>query len=506
MKYKKLLTIILLSGLTLTGCSGGGGSDPDGNVDNTVSDADNDGVADANDAFPNDASESKDSDNDGVGDNADVFPNDASETADSDSDGVGDNADAFPNDATETVDSDEDGYGDNIDYAPNDENIWLESQVKYSGLCTPDTDKVNFDALLAEDCDYLSAFNLFSDMKNPTEGILGTKSLPYDLSMPLFTDYATKYRFVVLPDGTSAEYNENEVFDFPVGTVLVKTFSMPADTASRGFENETLIETRLLIHRNDGWDALPYVWNEDGTDAKLAKYGKQIANTKVKHDGEDYDFTYVVPARSDCKQCHQLTDLDSGGNIVDGTSRFAPIGTKARLINYDYSYDDETINQISKWSAKGMVSGQPTDLTTIKSIPSFKDEDISTVLTLQSSELMTFAKGYFDINCSHCHRPEGSASNTGFHIEYWRDFNTEQNKHGICKQPIAYGGEGLGYDVEPGVAVESIVYARMNSNEAKDRMPEIGRSLIHKEGVLLIGEWISRLNSAPYNLSSCTSD
>jgi hypothetical protein len=63
-----------------------------------VVDSDGDGVADADDAFPNDASETADSDNDGVGDNADVFPNDASETADSDNDGVGDNADFAPND------------------------------------------------------------------------------------------------------------------------------------------------------------------------------------------------------------------------------------------------------------------------------------------------------------------------------------------------------------------------------------------------------------------------
>ena len=41
-------------------------------------DADGDGVADADDAFPNDASESADSDNDGVGDNADYAPNDSS--------------------------------------------------------------------------------------------------------------------------------------------------------------------------------------------------------------------------------------------------------------------------------------------------------------------------------------------------------------------------------------------------------------------------------------------
>ena len=49
-------------------------------------------------------SESSDSDGDGIGDNADE---------DDDNDGVADEDDAFPNDPTETSDSDGDGIGDN---------------------------------------------------------------------------------------------------------------------------------------------------------------------------------------------------------------------------------------------------------------------------------------------------------------------------------------------------------------------------------------------------------
>lgn len=500
MLYKKLLTIILLSGLALTGCSGSGGSEE---VEVATVDSDNDGVVDADDAFPNDSSETKDSDDDGIGDNADVFPDDATETKDTDEDGVGDNADEFPNDATETTDTDGDGYGDNSDYAPENKDIWLESQVKYTGACTPTNSDVNFTALLAEDCNYLSAYNLFADMTNPTQAANGIKSLPYDLSTPLFTDYATKYRFVIMPDGEAAQYNVNEALEFPVGTVLVKTFALPQDTGSRGFENETLIETRLLIHRSEGWVALPYYWSADGSDAKLAKYGKQVANASVTHLGETYDFTYVVPTENDCRQCHQIT---AGVDGDDNASQITPIGPKARLLNYEFSYSAETKNQLQHWIDKSMLAGAPEDLGTIDSVSNFKDEDITDALSLDSESLTKVVKGYFDINCAHCHRPEGSASNTGLHLEYWRDFLEQQTKHGICKQPIAYGGEGLGYDIEPGVAVESIVWARMNSNEAKVRMPEIGRSLIHQEGVRLVEEWIGRLNAAPYNLSSCTAD
>ena len=78
-------------------------------------DSDGDGVTDALDDFPADASETSDSDGDGVGDNTDEFPNSADESIDSDGDGVGDNTDMFPSNGDQTIDSDGDGYGDNSD-------------------------------------------------------------------------------------------------------------------------------------------------------------------------------------------------------------------------------------------------------------------------------------------------------------------------------------------------------------------------------------------------------
>jgi hypothetical protein len=74
--------------------------------DQASDDSDNDGVANADDAFPLDASESVDTDSDGLGNNAD---------SDDDGDGVLDVDDIFPLDSTESVDSDGDGIGDNAD-------------------------------------------------------------------------------------------------------------------------------------------------------------------------------------------------------------------------------------------------------------------------------------------------------------------------------------------------------------------------------------------------------
>jgi hypothetical protein len=80
----------------------------------TVADTDNDGVADDEDAFPNDPSEWLDTDNDGIGNNADL---------DDDNDGVADSEDAFPLDPSEWSDTDGDGIGDNADLDDDNDGI-----------------------------------------------------------------------------------------------------------------------------------------------------------------------------------------------------------------------------------------------------------------------------------------------------------------------------------------------------------------------------------------------
>ncbi|WP_372872251.1 parallel beta-helix domain-containing protein [Shewanella sp.] len=354
-------------------------------------------------------------------------------------------------------------------------------------LCGTSGSGVNWNALAKANCPKLSDYNLFVDAKDPTQNANG--GMPYDLNTQLFTDYASKYRFVFLPDGTKAQYSENEAFDFPVGSVITKTFALPADTTKRGIENEDLIETRLLIHRASGWTALPYVWNAQKDEAVLTKPGAVQAKT-VMHKGESLTFDYIVPSINQCKQCHQFKAEG------DDYPRFVPIGPKARFLNGDFAYQDATVNQLSRWQSAGILQGLP-ELASVPKVPAYHDGDEAKVTSMDSDTLMNTAKGYLDINCAHCHRPEGNASNTGLKLEYWRAYADDNGfSHGTCKQPVAYGGGSLGYDVVPTKPESSILHFRMASTEPGDRMPEIGRSLAHTEGVALIHEWIKRLPAA----------
>lgn len=373
------------------------------------------------------------------------------------------------------------------------------STADNNSRCESTSEEVNWDLLLTTQAGSLSDYRLFEKSCDPTVGP-NTGGFPYDLTTALFTDYSTKYRFTFIPPGKSAAYSVDEVLEYPVGTVLVKTFSVPKDTSIRGyiaevgFEDETLVETRLLIHREGGWVAIPYIWNEDQTDAELHLSGKLI-EMSVVHNGEQKDFSYGVPDIQTCKQCHQLTS----GTDDDSVSRFAPIGPKARLLNRDFDYETGTQNQLSYMVDHDLLTGAPSNLTDIITIPTFND--LTDISDKTNSELEALAKGYLDINCAHCHRRTGDSDNdgkagySGLKLENWRAFATNQNEHGVCKIPIAFSVQGLAFDIVPGDADKSVLPYRMGLQSAK-RMPEIGRDLIHQEGIDLINAWI---NSMPAN-------
>lgn len=371
-------------------------------------------------------------------------------------------------------------------------------------LCSQNVSGVNWQALLTENCPNLSDYNLFIDASDPTSGP-NEKGIPFALSTPLFTDYATKYRFVFVPEGKVATYSADEVIEFPVGSVLVKTFSIPEDTANRGV-NETNIETRLLIHRVDGWTAIPYYW-DSATDASYIITGKTISDITITHNGEALTFDYGVPPKNQCTNCHAVVPVLQDENDKR-KSIFKPIGPKARFLNYDFDYGGQVENQLVHWENAGILAGAPNDKGSIVTAPIFKDTtDIS---GLSVVDLTNTARAYLDINCAHCHRDEslsipeanyaGAAGDSGLTVEFNRDFDADPVRFGVCKTAVAggYPQDDMGHneyprDVIPQHADRSYLLFRMNTNDGRHKMPELGRGSIHAEGVELIKAWINTL-------------
>ena len=309
----------------------------------------------------------------------------------------------------------------------------------------------------------LSAFGFFADAtaQIPAEGLL-----PFAPATPLFTDFAEKRRFVYVPEGKAAEYHAEESFRFPVGSALVKTFAYPDDSA----DGLHLVETRVLLHQESGWQAWAYVWNEDQSEAELNITGAKIAMNIPLPDGSMKPITYAVPNKNQCKGCH----------AIDGA--ITPIGPKARNLNHDFQYGVETENQLARWVEAGLLADAPQPAEA-PSVPDWLDE---------AAPLEDRAKAWLDINCAHCHRREGPASNSGLFLT-WGE--TDQTAYGIKKRPVAAGrgSGGLHFDIAPGEPDKSIVIYRVDSTEPGVMMPELGRSLTDPRAVELLRNWIASL-------------
>jgi len=330
---------------------------------------------------------------------------------------------------------------------------------------------VNFDPA-DNPCDLLSSYRLFKGngaTQEPNDGVV-----PYDLNTQLFADYALKHRFIWLPPHTSATYDEATAFDFPVGTVIVKTFAYPLDLRHPD-AGETLIETRLLVRRASGWEGLPYLWNDDKTEARLAVVGATLPVDAVQEDGVMRTYQYHVPNGNQCKECHQAQ-----------VKVMSPLGPKARNLNKPYAYPDGVENQLSHWSRLGLLTGAP-DPDTAPRTPPFDDPTAGT--------LEERARGYLDVNCAHCHNGGGAARNTGFYLTI---DETDATRLGICKSPVAAGRGtgGLHFDVAPGDPDASILVYRMASIEPGIAMPELGRQRVHAEALDVISQWIASLDGS----------
>ena len=281
----------------------------------------------------------------------------------------------------------------------------------------------------------LSDFHFFE------AGAPSKRVMPYHLNTPLFSDYADKDRYVFVPEGQTMGYRDEGVLDIPVGSALIKTFRYGA----------TKVETRVMLHRASGWVALPYVWQ--GDDAVLKRAGTRVA---VSDNGRTID--YAVPNVNQCKECHALG------------SAMTPIGPKARNLN------DGT--QLAAWTSAGLLDRAPASAPRI---PRFDEA---------ATPVAARARAYLDVNCGHCHNPQGAASNSGLNLTWG---TTDQTALGIGKHPVAAGrgSGGMEVAIDPGHPERSIMIHRMASTEPGVAMPELGRSSVHKEGVALIGDWIA---------------
>ena len=314
----------------------------------------------------------------------------------------------------------------------------------------------------------LSGYGLFEGKptaQQPAKGVFR-----YELNTPLFSDYAAKYRFIKIPSGSSIQYRDHGILDFPDGTVIAKTFAYRVKQAPHE-QREQLLETRIELLHDGEWFGYSYQWNEDQADATLLLGGGVMEVSFIDGSGATVSNRYEIPNANQCLNCHSQN------------KEYVPIGTTARNMNRHFKLGDANENQLDYLATRHWLSDL-VDRDERQRLPVFDDPE--------TGSLDARARAWLHVNCAHCHSPLGTAGTSGLDLRYSQ---SDPSKFGVWKSPVAagHGSGGRAYDIVPGEPDKSIMVYRMESQDPSIRMPSVGRNLVPREAVELIREWITAM-------------
>ncbi len=370
----------------------------------------------------------------------------ADDITDSDGDGISDYQEELDgSDAQDPCDpampEGYDGYDpENPSWGASDcDGDGLTNREEYDAQLDPYADERLFAA--TEFMPTLSEMNIF---EGPIALLVpGRTALEYELSTPLFTDYAHKLRTISLPRDGQMQLTGDGMLQFPDQTVITKTFYYYLDERSPA-SGSRIIETRVLILKNGLWQVGNYLWNDSQTEAFLDPDRHIVPMSWTDATGQVRSADYTVPNTNNCITCHT-----NNGQIQ-------PIGPKARALNFERDGQ----NQLASWII-GEVLVEQAALNGIGVLPDWEDS----ALTLENR-----ARAYMDINCAHCHQP----GNNNY-------FGTLDLRY-----ELAFGLTDIGVHAAG-------IKDRIASSVQNYRMPQIGTSIPHDEGIALINAYIDSL-------------
>ncbi len=288
----------------------------------------------------------------------------------------------------------------------------------------------------------LSAYGIFDG--SPSELIPNTEYHELELSSILFTDYAKKQRLVKVPENEQISRLQDGQLLFPNGTILVKTFYYNIDDRDPSL-GKRIIETRLLVKESDFWNSATYIWNDEQTDATLELSGLDVQLSWVNSNGNTQSTLYHVLDENECIACHQ-----SNATVI-------PLGTTLQNINRNVIRNGIAVNQITHLQTVGVLNSFNLDLA--PTIPDYNDT---------SQSLANRARAYLQMNCAHCHNPDGWEIPADEELDF--RFDTPFNQTGIAQESDE---------------IEELI--------REGEMPFIGTTLLDEEGVELIVSYIQSL-------------
>jgi hypothetical protein len=308
--------------------------------------------------------------------------------------------------------------------------------------------------------EHLRDTGLYADWASKT---IAGEHLPFSPQYPLWTDGATKRRWIHLPAGTWIDASNPDEWEFPVGTRVWKEFSFAR-----------LAETRLIERTAEGWQYAAYAWNEDGTEATLAPARGVSRSVEIRPG-----VRHSIPSRADCRACHDASPVQLlGFGALQLSSDRDPNPPHAEPVPAGGV-------DLAALLARGLVRNLPPRLVA-------QPPRIDAV-----SPTARAALGYLHANCGSCHVGSGEMASLAFALNYplerpeGMDPPALLTSVGRVSTFRGAGEAGPGKRVFPGDPDQSVLLARMASRHPVLQMPPLGTRLVDEAAVQLIRQWIA---------------
>lgn len=313
----------------------------------------------------------------------------------------------------------------------------------------------------------LSETGLFASVSElrPAAGVL-----PYEVTVPGWTDGAEAERFVALPKDGRAQRPSPNQSDLPESAVLVQTLSLPP----KGGKPARRLETRILTKQTDVWAGYSYSWNEAQDDATLVAPEGTELNLSGKSEptnGKGPTLSaWKVPSRADCMSCHSR----AAGFVL---------GFNEMQLDREHDYGAQRLNQLVALEQLGALEPKPTPA----SPPADHPHLVNPYDAAQPLEQRV--RSYLHTNCSVCHVAAGGGnSRMVLNIEQPKD---QMQLVGAFPQHQSFGVLAA-LLVAPGEPKRSVLYHRV-SHRGPGQMPPRGTYVVDQAAVQMFGEWISQL-------------
>lgn len=300
-------------------------------------------------------------------------------------------------------------------------------------------------------------------------GALHPDVLEFSPQYPLWSDGASKRRFLRLPPGLSIDGSEPSAWVFPVGTRFWKEFSFGRQ-----------VETRYIERQADGsWRFASYAWDEGGREARLVPERGRLRVASLPQTGLEHD----VPSRGDCLACHE-----GGGQrapVLGFTALQLASERDARAPHAELPAPGAV--DLEELLARGLLRGYPKELAGPR--------------IAARSETERAALGYLHANCAGCHNAHGPLADLGLDLEQTgQTGDAARVLASVVSAPSRFRlpGHERSARVVPGNAAQSVLHFRLSSRQLAAQMPPLGSKVVDQEATELVSAWIAQLNpSAP---------